>query len=275
MLGALIAVTACSDEKGREIIAPDLIRHTNSSVAAAEDRYFTSDGIQIHFVDEGRGTPVLLIHGYTSDIDGGWRNRGVIDALISDGYRVIAYDNRGHGKSDKPKDVSMYGVNMVEDGRRLLDYLDIDQAHVVGYSMGARFANKLRELHPDRVMSLTVGGTGWPTASPTLTSELIEHVDQQLRDRGFLDEEERAALVAVRVSSLEIPANESELGQNKVPMLVIGGEQDRPERAQKLAEITSNAKFKMVPGDHRAAPQTPEFMEALLEFLDEHEPNRQ
>ena len=169
----------------------------------------------------------------------------------------------------------MYGVNMVEDGRRLLDYLDIDRAHVVGYSMGARFANKLRELHPDRVISLTVGGTGWPTASPTLTNELIEQVDKQLRDRGFRDEKERAALVAVRISSLEIPANESELGQNKVPVLVIGGEEDRPERAQKLAEITSNAKFKMVPGDHGAAPQTSEFLEALLEFLDEHEPNHE
>jgi len=245
------------------------------SVAAADDRFFTSDGVQIRFVDEGRGTPVLLIHGYTSDIDGGWRNRGVINGLISAGYRVVAYDNRGHGKSDKPQDVSMYGLNMVEDGRRLLDYLDIERTHVVGYSMGASLANKLRELHPDRVISLTVGGTGRPTAPPTLTSELIEHVDQQLRDRGFRDEKERAALVAVRVSSLEFPANESELGQNKVPMLVMIGEQDRPDRAQELAEIASNAEFKMVPGDHRAAPATSEFLEALLEFLNEHEPNRE
>lgn len=246
-----------------------------SLVAAAEDKYFTSDGIQIHFIDEGHGTPVLLVHGYTSNIDGGWRNRGVINGLISAGYRVIAFDNRGHGKSDKPTDVSMYGLNMVEDGRRLLDHLDIDRAHVVGYSMGARIANKLRELHPDRVISLTVGGTGRPTAPPTLTSELLERVDQQLRDKGFRDEMERAALVAVRVSSLEIPANESELGQNKVPMLVVNGEQDRPERAQELAEIASNAEFKMVPDDHISAPATPEFLDALLEFLDENEPNFQ
>ena len=108
-----------------------------------------------------------------------------------------------------------------------------------------------------------------------MTTELIQHVDQQLRDRGFQDDKAREALVAVRVSSLEIPPNESELGHNKVPMLVIGGKQDRPERAQKLAEITSNAKFKMVPGDHKAAPQTPEFLEALLKFLNEHEPSRQ
>lgn len=243
-----------------------------SSVAEADDRFFASDGVQIRFVDEGRGTPVLLIHGYTSDIDGGWRNRGVINGLISAGYRVVAYDNRGHGKSDKPHDASNYGLNMVEDGRRLLDHLDIDRAHVVGYSMGALLANKLRELHQDRVISLTIGGTGWPAVPGTLT---IEQIDKRLRDRGFRDGSERAALVAVRVSYPEVLGNESELGRNKVPMLVVIGEQDRPERAQRLAEITSNAKFKMVPGDHRAAPATPEFLEALLEFLDEHEPNCQ
>lgn len=243
-----------------------------SSVTEADDRFFASDGVQIRFVDEGRGTPVLLIHGYTSDIDGGWRNRGVINGLISAGYRVVAYDNRGHGKSDKPHDASNYGLNMVEDGRRLLDHLDIDRAHVVGYSMGAQLANKLRELHQDRVISLTIGGTGWPAVPGTLT---IEQIDKRLRDRGFRDGSERAALVAVRVSYPEVLGNESELGRNKVPMLVVIGEQDRPERAQRLAEITSNAKFKMVPGDHRAAPATPEFLEALLEFLDEHEPNCQ
>lgn len=243
-----------------------------SSVTEADDRFFASDGVQIRFVDEGRGTPVLLIHGYTSDIDGGWRNRGVINGLISAGYRVVAYDNRGHGKSDKPHDASKYGLNMVEDGRRLLDHLDIDRAHVVGYSMGAQLANKLRELHQDRVISLTIGGTGWPAVPGTLT---IEQIDKRLRDRGFRDGSERAALVAVRVSYPEVLGNESELGRNKVPMLVVIGEQDRPERAQRLAEITSNAKFKMVPGDHRAAPATPEFLEALLEFLDEHEPNCQ
>ena len=246
-----------------------------SSIATAEDRYFKSDGIRIHFIDEGRGTPVLLIHGYSSDIDGGWRNRGVINGLISAGYRVIAYDNRGHGKSDKPVDVSMYGLNMVEDGRRLLEHLDVDRAHVVGYSMGARLANKLRELHPDRVISLTVGGTGRPAAPPKVTSKLIERADQQLRDKGFQDEMERAALVAMRISSLEIPANESELAQNKVPMLIIIGEQDRPERARELAEIASNAEFKMVPGDHISAPATPEFLQTLSAFLNEQEPNRQ
>ena len=246
-----------------------------TSVGAAEDRFFVSDGVQIRFIDEGRGTPVLLIHGYTSDIDGGWRNRGVINGLVLAGYRVVAYDNRGHGKSDKPQGVSKYGLNMVEDGRRLLDHLDIDRAHVVGYSLGGRLANKLRELHRERVISLTVGGTSRPTEPLPVTAERIEGLDKQLRNKGIKDELDRAALIAVRVSSSEFLGIESELGRNKVPMLVMRGEQDQPERGQELAEITSNAKFKMVPGDHTTAPATPEFLATLLAFLDEHDPNSQ
>ena len=243
-----------------------------SSIATADNTFFESGGVNIHFVDEGRGTPVLLIHGYSADIDRGWRNRGVIDGLISAGYRVVAYDNRGHGKSDKPHDKSEYGLEMVEDGRRLLDHLDIDRAHVVGYSMGARLANKLRELHPDRVISLTIGGTGWPAVPRTLT---VEQIDKSLRDQGRRDESDPVALFAVRNSYPEVFGDESELDKNEVPMLVVIGEQDRPARAEKLAEITSNARFKIVPGDHMAAPATPEYLEALLGFLGEHEPDRQ
>ena len=161
---------------------------------------------------------------------------------------------------------------MVEDGRRMLDHLDIDRAHVVGYSMGARLANKLREIHPDRVISLSIGGTGWPAVPRTLT---IEQIDKSLRDQGRRDESDPVALFAVRNSYPEFLGDESELGKNEVPMLVVIGEQNRPARAQKLAEITSNAKFKMVPGDHMAAPATPEYLEALLGFLGENEPDRQ
>ena len=103
----------------------------------------------------------------------------------------------------------------------------------------------------------------------------VEQIDKSLRDRGLRDELDPVALAAVRGSYPEFLGNESELGENEIPMLVVIGEQDRPPRAQKLAEITSNAEFKIVPGDHMAAPATPEYMEALLEFLSKHEPDRQ
>src|SRR5437899_11802964 len=109
----------------------------------AEDQFFDSNGVKIRYIVEGKGEPVVLIHGFTADIDKNWRtgfavgpyqNGPRIIEALSKNYRVIALDNRGHGKSDKPHDVKQYGVEMAEDVLRLLDHLKIKQAHVVGYS---------------------------------------------------------------------------------------------------------------------------------------------
>ena len=65
---------------------------------------FDSDGIDIAFIDEGprAGDPVLLIHGFASNVKTNWIDPGWVSALTNAGYRVIAYDNRGHGESAKP-----------------------------------------------------------------------------------------------------------------------------------------------------------------------------
>src|SRR5580704_16817637 len=96
----------------------------------AEDRFFDSNGVKIHYAVEGKGEPVLLIHGFSANAQMNWGNQGIISALAKD-YRVIALDNRGHGKSDKPHDPKSYGQEMVEDAVRLLDHLKIEKAHVV------------------------------------------------------------------------------------------------------------------------------------------------
>lgn len=67
-------------------------------------RVFDSDGVQIHYVDQGSGEPVLLIHGFTADLDVNWVEPGLFGRLREADYRVIAYDSRGHGRSDKPDD---------------------------------------------------------------------------------------------------------------------------------------------------------------------------
>ncbi|HZU35398.1 MAG TPA: alpha/beta hydrolase, partial [Gemmataceae bacterium] len=127
--------------------------------SAAEEAYFNSDGVKIHYIVEGKGEPVLLIHGFTANIGTQWRLPGIIKALSRD-YRVIAYDNRGHGKSGKPHDPKKYGTEMVADAVRLLDHLHIKKAHAVGYSMGGMIACKLLVTHPDRLLSATLGGSG-------------------------------------------------------------------------------------------------------------------
>src|SRR5208282_1322320 len=99
------------------------------------------------------------IHGFGANLDMQWVLPGVARALAK-GHRVIAYDSRGHGKSGKPHDPKAYGVQMIEDPVRLLDHLKIKKAHVIGYSMGAMIAAKLLAAHPDRLLTVTLGGAG-------------------------------------------------------------------------------------------------------------------
>src|SRR5258708_4213262 len=130
----------------------------------AEDYFFDSDGVRIHYIVEGKGEPVVLIHGFGVSIAGNWGAPGVIKAL-SDKYQVIALDNRGHGQSAKPHDNAAYGLKMTGDVIRLMDHLKIKKAHIVGYSMGGFMTDKLLADHPERFLTATLCGAGSMTAS--------------------------------------------------------------------------------------------------------------
>ena len=124
---------------------------------------FISDGIEIAYSDNGvgAGVPVLLLHGFASSAKTNWIDPGWVTYLVAQGFRVIVYDARGHGHSGKPHTPEAYAQpHMPEDARRLLDHLGIAQAHVMGYSMGARMTAFLALRHPDRVKSAIFGGLG-------------------------------------------------------------------------------------------------------------------
>ena len=123
-------------------------------------KVFIFNGVPIQYSIEGKGEPVVLIHGLFASARINWRISGIIKALAKD-YQVIAMDVRGHGGSGKPKEDEAYGVEMMEDVVRLLDHLNIQKAHVVGYSMGGMITMKLLTRHPDRVRSAILGGMGW------------------------------------------------------------------------------------------------------------------
>src|SRR5262249_4921614 len=114
----------------------------------------------IHYSDRGAGQPVVVLHGYAMSVER-MESAGLVGALVQAGYRVLGVDSRGHGESDKPHDPSAYGPEMARDVVRLLDALGIRKTHLVGYSMGAIISNKVRELAPDRLQSLVIGGGGW------------------------------------------------------------------------------------------------------------------
>jgi pimeloyl-ACP methyl ester carboxylesterase len=128
--------------------------------SAAAAQFLNCHDVKIHYVVQGSGEPVLLIHGLYSSTALNWQAPGVFGELAKD-HRVIAFDLPGHGRSDKPEDQAAYGLAIIDDIVALLDHLNVKRVHIVGYSIGGMIAVKFLALHPDRAKSGVIGGMGW------------------------------------------------------------------------------------------------------------------
>src|SRR5262245_22629645 len=138
------------------LIAVLLAVRSAVSMGASTDHFFDSAGLQIHYIEDGTGEPVVLVHGFLGSIES-WTRLGVFGELAKS-YRVIALDSRGHGKSAKPHSPQQYEREMGLDIVRLLDHLNIERAHIIGYSLGALIVAQLATARPDRFLSATLGG---------------------------------------------------------------------------------------------------------------------
>ena len=122
---------------------------------------FQHANIDIAYIDEGEGEPIVLVHGFASNKEINWILPGWTAALKRAGRRVIALDNRGHGQSSKPHDPAAYDMpSMAGDTLALLDHLKVERADYLGYSMGGRIGMHLALHHPDRIRSSSLGGIG-------------------------------------------------------------------------------------------------------------------
>jgi len=120
------------------------------------------NGLRMHYVSAGQGPPVLLLHGFP-DTHVVWRKQ--IPVLAQAGYRVIAPDLRGYGKTDAPTHVSAYSLeNLRADVVGLMDVLGIDRVTVVGHDWGALIGWQLCMYAPRRVERLVALSTGHPAA---------------------------------------------------------------------------------------------------------------
>ena len=111
-------------------------------------RMIQTNGIRLNIAEQGEGPPVLLCHGFPESWYS-WRHQ--IDALAAAGFRAIAPDMRGYGKSDAPQAIDQYTIfHLVGDLVGLLDALEIPSAVIVGHDWGATIAWQAARLRPDR-----------------------------------------------------------------------------------------------------------------------------
>src|SRR4029079_14552597 len=122
---------------------------------------FQHGAVEIAYLDEGEGDPILLVHGFASSKNVNWVYPGWMSELRRLGRRVIALDNRGHGESAKLYDSAQYEIAiMASDVFALMDHLDIARADIMGYSLGSRMTSVLALDQPGRVRSAILGGIG-------------------------------------------------------------------------------------------------------------------
>ncbi len=243
---------------------------------------FDSGGVEIAFLDEGAGDPVLLIHGFASNSSTNWVDTGWMRILAQAGRRVIAIDNRGHGASEKLYETEKYGAPlMAGDARNLLDHLEIPRADVMGYSMGARIAAFLTLRNPERVrgaifaglganMVRGVGGAG-PIARALEAPSIDDVANETARTfRAFAEStgSDLLALAAcIRSSREKITAED--LAAIRTPVLVAVGSDDViGGPAVALAELIPGAESLEIAGrNHMKAVGDRSYKEAVVDFL--------
>lgn len=272
------------------------------ALASAADDTFDSKGVKIRYVTEGKGEAVVLIHGWMSD-SGMWgKDRSgetKLNSKESDGFRLIALDCRGHGKSDKPHDADKYDAEVAGDVIRLLDHLKIEKAHLVGYSSGAYVVGKVAATHPDRVLSLVFGGQA-PIIGEVKESDFSEvELFAKLVDDGkelggyvkgvfpggdkLTDEQAEKiakflytgkdvkAFAAAGRGYKKLAVTADELKKCKAPMLFIHGGNESEFVKKKVAEARKTlgrGEVKVIEGgDHVTTLAKPEFGATLIEFL--------
>ena len=245
---------------------------------------FRHGEVEIAYLDEGEGEPIVLVHGFASTKEVNWVNPGWVRTLTGAGRRAIALDNRGHGASSKLYDPAGYAMPlMADDVRALLDHLGIERADVMGYSMGARITAFLCVNHPSRVRAAILGGLGVNLVdghstglaqtivaaleAPSL-ADVTHPVGRAFRSFAEQTKSDLRALAACMRRRRD-PLSSEQVGGIHVPVLVaVGTDDDVAGSAQDLAALIPGARALDIPNrDHMLAVGDKVYKAGVLEFL--------
>jgi pimeloyl-ACP methyl ester carboxylesterase len=251
-------------------------------MAITGDFFTTSDGCRIHYLRLGEeGSWVVLIHGFTDSADRMWVSTGVAQALAAR-HRVLAFDNRNHGLSDKP---AAHGSGRAEDVIELMDHLAVARAHIHGYSMGGGITARLLAAVPERFITASFGGSGIPESDPELAAQ-AESLDPPMPEPAGPDAaafrllRQRSAARRRLAGERAPPRRQVEIDLRRVsiPVLAINGEHDRPHsRTQRLWRELRDFRNVVLPGENHMSligvggRMPAAYPRALVRFIDTHD----
>jgi len=247
---------------------------------------FSNGAVEIAYLDEGEGEPIVLVHGFASTKEVNWVKPGWVQTLTDAGRRVVALDNRGHGASTKLYDPAAYQMAlMADDVRALIDHLGIERADVMGYSMGARITAFLTVTRPARVRSAILGGLGInllaghrsdladviiaALQAPSL-ADVVHPVGRAFRSFAEQTKSDLRALAACMQRRRET-LSRAQVARIRVPTLVAVGTKDEVAgSAQELAALIPGGRALDIPNrDHMLAVGDRKFKAGVLDFLNQ------
>ena len=222
--------------------------------------------IQHHYIEQGDGFPLFLLHGNGEDTS------YFVHQMepFARHFRVIAVDTRGHGQT--PRGEAPFTIRQfAEDLLAFMDRLGIEKAHILGFSDGGNIAMLFAMMHPERVEKLILDGANLDTSGVKWKIQFqieIGYRMAKLFARKSPEARKNAEMLGLMVNDPNVKPEE--LAQIQSPTLVMAGDKDmiKDGHTRLIAQSIPGAELAIIPGTHFIANQNPgPFNEAVLRFL--------
>ncbi|MEA2916475.1 MAG: hypothetical protein QOJ15_8556, partial [Bradyrhizobium sp.] len=229
---------------------------------------FHHGAVEIAYLDEGEGDPIVLVHGFASSKNVNWVYPAWVSELKKDGRRVIALDLRGHGESSKLYDPEQYSIEIqAGDVLALMDHLKFERADIMGYSMGGRITAYLARYQPERLRSAILGGIGiglikgggpGENVARALEAPSLDDVTDPVGRtfRAFADQtrSDRRALAACLRGSRRLMTEQEAAGITVPVLIAVGTKDEIAGSADELGKIIPRSQVLNIPNrDHMRA----------------------
>jgi pimeloyl-ACP methyl ester carboxylesterase len=226
------------------------------------------NGVRLAYDDRGAGTPIVFLHAFPLNRTM-WAAQ---ESTLSQRFRVITVDLRGHGESDAP--LWRYTLDQyADDVNALLDHLSIQRAVMAGLSMGGYVLFAMYRRHSDRIRGLIFADTRAEADQPAQATWRFNLAQKVERVRAIILSTPISGIVGDLMAIAERPDSTPLLKTITLPTLVLVGDQDRlttPEENRCLADGIPGARLEIIPGaGHLSNMEQPElFNQAVSAFME-------